>query len=410
MGRQVQMFLLEYEEVPYAALSYLTGECNYGGRVTDEKDRRCLLSILSNFYTPAIVEEKNYKFSPSGLYYAPPVSTHEGFVEYIGTLPLSQSPEVFGMHDNVDISRELQETRQLFTSILMTQARSSGGGDKTTDDVLSEISADILSKLPADLDYERAAEKWPVQYHESMNTVLLQEIIRFNRLLRIVRATLQGLQKAIKGLVVMSSELEDVASSLLIGKVPASWAAQSYPSLKPLGAYVQDFLARLQFLNDWSDRGSPVVYWISGFFFTQSFLTGVLQNYARKHALPIDALGFEFEVMARDSYDVKPDDGVYVNGLFIEGARWDAEKQVLGDALPKVLIEPMPILWLKPGVVADFKPGPSYLCPVYKTSARRGTLSTTGHSTNYVLSMLLPVDKPASFFINRGCACLLENV
>lgn len=81
-------------------------------------------------------------------------------------------------------------------------------------------------------------------YKESMNTVLLQEIIRYNRLTVEVRKTLVDLRKAIKGLALMSAELEEVFNAMLIGKVPNAWASKSYPSLKPLGSYLNDFLAR----------------------------------------------------------------------------------------------------------------------------------------------------------------------
>jgi dynein heavy chain len=64
---------------------------------------------------------------------------------------MSQAPEVFGMDDNVDISKELQETKELFDSILLTQSgHASGGSGKKTEDTLTEIASDILSKVTLD--------------------------------------------------------------------------------------------------------------------------------------------------------------------------------------------------------------------------------------------------------------------
>ncbi|KAJ7406929.1 dynein heavy chain 12, axonemal isoform X7 [Willisornis vidua] len=406
--RQLQLFINEYSHVPFEAVSYLTGECNYGGRVTDDWDRRLLLTMLDDFYNPRIVEHPRYTFSPSGNYYAPPKGTYEEYIEFIKNLPFSQHPEVFGLHENVDIAKDLRETKTLFESLLLTQGGgtqgTSGGGDST----LYAIADDILSKLPNDFDIESCLLKYPVRYEESMNPVLVQEMERFNNLIRTIRITLINLKKAIKGLVVMDAELEAVSGSLLVGKVPEKWAQHSYPSLKPLGSYIIDLLARLKFLQDWYDLGKPAVFWLSGFYFTQAFLTGAMQNYARKHRIPIDLLGYEFQVIPQDTADTAPEDGVYIHGLFLDGARWDRTKGMLTEQYPKVLFDPMPIIWIKPTPKSDIKESNAYVCPLYKTSERKGVLSTTGHSTNFVIALRLNTDQSVQHWIKRGVALLCQ--
>jgi dynein heavy chain len=415
--RQLQMFLDEYQIIPFKAIQYLTGECNYGGRVTDDWDRRTLMNILSNFLCSSVLDDPNYKFSPSGIYFAPSEGKYDGYLNYIKSLPLNQTPEIFGIHDNGDIARQLSETRSLFESVLKTQGTSLGssGGSKSNDEIVTEVSTDILARVPPPFNLELAMSKFPVKYSESMNTVLIQEMIRFNRLIQVVLVSLVNVQKAIKGLVVLSSDLEDVCKSILVGKIPTMWAARSYPSLKSLASYITDLVTRIKFFQTWFDTNRPVVFWMSGFFFTQSFITGkiflnlaTLQNYARKKTIPIDELGVDFEVMQLTSADTPPLDGVYVNGLFLEGARWSNEQMLLAESNAKILYDPLPIIWFKPILISEIRLSSTYTCPVYKTSARRGVLSTTGHSTNFVLPIRIPTNKPEKHWIGRGVACILQ--
>lgn len=191
------------------------------------------------------------------------------------------------------------------------------------------------------------------------------------------------------------------------------WKEKSYPSLKPLGSYIADLVARLQYLQSWLDVGQPKVFWVSGFFFTQSFLTGILQNYSRKHQIPIDTLTFDFDFFdeptepetLNNTY-TEPEEGCYIYGLYLEGCRWDFQKGQLAESLPKVLTTLAPIIWLRPVKQEDVREFQNYKCPVYKTSERKGTLSTTGHSTNFIMNVNMNSDQPESHWIKRGVALI----
>jgi len=414
--RQLQMFLNEFPTAPLAiplkALVYLIGECNYGGRVTDAQDRRTLMTILTDpmggpFVTSCV--DDSYRYSPSGVFYPPPAGDYESYLEFIRNLPQIAQPEVFGLHANADIRKDQQQVDRLFDSVLLTMgSASAAAGGKSREEVLMDLATSIKNKFPKPFDLEAANYKYPVDYYESMNSVLCQELVRFNRLIVVIHQTLFEFIEALQGLRVMSGDLDALGSAMFIMKIPELWSKKSYPSLKPLTSYINELIERIDMLNAWLDGGPPPVFWITGFFFTHAFLTGVLQNYARKYKHPIDLVGFDFECLPDAEYPEKPEDGAYVRGMFLEGCKWDNDTMLLAESDPKVLFTRHAHMWFKPIIISDQPEYPHYKCPLYRTSERRGVLATTGHSSNFVITLRIPSDRPETHWTKRGVAGLLS--
>ena len=134
-------------------------QCNYGGRVTDDWDRRLLGSLLSIFYNQDVVSDDTYRFSPSGTYFAPPKGSYQDYLDYIKQLPPTPHPEVFGLHENADITKDQKETQELFASILLTLPRQASGGGKSANETIDELCSDILSKLPEPFSHEDVSAK-----------------------------------------------------------------------------------------------------------------------------------------------------------------------------------------------------------------------------------------------------------
>uniref|UniRef100_A0A3Q3ICB6 AAA+ ATPase domain-containing protein n=1 Tax=Monopterus albus TaxID=43700 RepID=A0A3Q3ICB6_MONAL len=408
--------------IPWDALIYITGEITYGGRVTDAWDQRCLRTILKGFFSPNTLEP-GYTYSSSGI-----VKLPLDLVLYTHTLYL------YSLVCVMCLPPQRHETMMLINTILDVYPRSSAQhGAKSNDEIVCDLAESILAKIPEHLNMDEAVETLFVQDENgrlnSLTTVLGQEVDRFNNLLRVLRMSLVTLQKAIAGLVVMSEEMDRIYTSFLNNQVPTHWATSAYPSLKTLSSWVKDLVLRTAFIQTWITRGQPKSFWISGFFFPQGFLTGVLQNHARRYSLPIDELNFRFSLAPtyRDQAVVyealrtlpinaeldmdkelpEPEDGVLVHGMFMDAFRWDDDNMVIEDALPRVMNTMLPVVHFEPQ--QNYMPEPHlYHAPLYKTSARAGTLSTTGHSTNFVVTVMLPSKRPCDYWITKASALLCQ--
>ena len=400
---------------PLTALLHMTGELNYGGRTTDEWDLRTLKTILRDFYCDKVFNflqnwHGPYRFSRAKAYYIPPVETFEEYVEYITSLPLNESAEVFGLHKSVyiasarkDAQRFLDRAGELLRSRVFpapihraiegpklinaqqrrgrevgisgecingsrnrynpqydnrsshddqTQQHLNTSGMKVDGDEVITIIQSIIGNLPGTPNCEQVAKQYPPSYDQCMNNVLVQEVHAFSRLEETVRNSLLNVQNALDGIIIMSESYENLANDIQNNRVPSHWNDVAYPSTKSLPQWVEDFGNRVKFLGEWIELGLPSSFWISAFFFTHAFLTSVKQNFARKHTIAIDQVIFSFEVNPQKyltrSGAVAPPEGQIIHGLFLEGARWKSRARVLGEIVGVNSISPFPPIWLIP--------------------------------------------------------------
>eukprot|EP00656_Telonema_subtile_P042961 TRINITY_DN4908_c0_g1_i1.p1 TRINITY_DN4908_c0_g1~~TRINITY_DN4908_c0_g1_i1.p1 ORF type:complete len:402 (+),score=68.04 TRINITY_DN4908_c0_g1_i1:109-1206(+) len=282
--QQIGMFLDKYEDVPYKVIRELSGQIHYGGRVTDDWDRRTITTILETFVKPDVLRD-DYAFSASGNFVSIPAVDQKSYLSYVDSWSSSVAPEAFGLHDNADITCARNETFDTLSTIVALQGDAGvvSGGAKSSDETVNELASGILQRVRAPFDIAAFQTKFPTKYEDSMNTVVVQEAIRFNRLVLALRTSLQSIQLAIKGLMVMSKELEELYRAILNNQVPTIWADKAYPSLKPLAGWVSDLVDRLNMIDMWFEKGHPKAYWIGGFYFPQAFLTGILQNLSLIH-------------------------------------------------------------------------------------------------------------------------------
>lgn len=414
---QVHMYIEEQANVPWETINVSVSDVTYGGRVTDIWDKRTISSVLRAFFNPNVLDDA-FRFTDDGVYYAPPEGDIDSVRAYILQLPMEDRPEVFGLHPNAAITLQQKESRLLVSAILMCAGGGGGGGggtDSSTDSKVGEVTGKITVIMPKKYDLREAhAETFKIDARGSMTSLgvfLGQELIRFNFLIDVMTASLIQLSKAIKGEVVMSGELEMMYNCFVFQLVPKTWEEAGYPCLKPLASWVEDFSARIDFMGKWLRTGPATAYWLSGFFFPQGFMTSVKQIYSRDNQIAVDTLRIGCEITSFDPQDIDeaPVYGAYIYGLYMEGGRFSRSNMKMEESHPRQLLDIIPCIWLKPVITEDYKPESIYDCPLYKTSIRAGTLSTTGHSTNFVVALQLPSDRAQDHWIRRGCAMLCMN-
>jgi len=176
------------------------------------------------------------------------------------------------MHSNADITFQLNSSKRLCETILLTanedtntdsNDEESNNLDKTVLDIIKKL----LESLPEILKRSDASKSVKERGNDGMisiySTFLFHEIEKFSKLIIKMNETLVNLQDAIKGIALMSSELDRMFNLFLVNTVPPNWKKLSFLSLKPLGSWYDDLLKRVEYLRNWLTVELPIHHWLT---------------------------------------------------------------------------------------------------------------------------------------------------
>lgn len=378
----------------------------YGGRVIDDFDRRVVKTYMDEYMGDFIFDTFQpfhfYKNEEVDYFIPKPEkdaseSNRDLYVDCIEALPLSNTPDVFGLHPNAEIGYYTHSAKDMWSHLVELQPQTGGEtGGVSREDFIGKIATDIQGKLPPLFDVDRIRKN--IAEITPTYVVLLQELDRFNVLIKKMSTSLINLQRALAGEVGMSSELDEVARALFNGQIPNIWRKLAPATLKSLGNWMEHFLKRLNQYSQWVNDGEPAVIWLSGLHIPESYLTALVQATCRKNGWPLDRSTLYTTVTKyRTAEEVteRAHAGCFVSGLYLEGASWDLEAGCLRRPKPKVLVEELPVLKVIPIEAHRLKLQNTYRAPVYTTSQRRNAmgvglvfeadLATHEHISHWVL-------------------------
>lgn len=397
-------------KIPWEDLRYIFGEIMYGGHIVDDWDRRMCGKYLSYFMQDDILDEMELVPYAEGLSWkSPGPGTHEKYLEHIETMP-PESPLFFGMHPNAEIDFRTKMCANIFELLQSMQPKQAPGQGTGEQDVFAtnhaeEMCNEILDEVrEVRFNVEEAAMNLTEEEKGPYPFVLLQECECMNCLVREMVRGLNELQQGFKGELTMSEHMEQLADALTEESLPVWWVKLGFPSTRPLRSWLVNLKDRCAQLDDWfpDPPAVPKVVDVSKLFNPQSFLTAIKQVCCQNQKLELDRLHVFTEVTKRidtKSVDIGAKEGAYVTGMYLEGARWDANTNCLEDSRPKEMFTRLPVINCKAGLQQEREDKNVYLCPTYCVPTRR---------PHFVFVAQLRTKQPAAKWVLAGVAIILD--
>merc|ERR1711871_470635 len=418
--------------ISWVTLQYMICEAQYGGRITDNTDRRMFRNYAHTWVDSTCLEE-GYTYNPAVpilkipkdfQYILPNYETIEQYRAYCASMPEIDSPEISGLHPNADLTYRVKEANHLLAQMSESQPKGGGGGGGLSPAaVVFEKAVELAARMPEyyrEDDYNAKINKLG-GFSVPLNIFLFQEIQRLQNVINKVGTMLKSIQLAINGEVVMTAELQDAITFMFEAKAPKTWvytvSGDEFSWILPtLGLWWTSFLERDDQDRTWMEHGRPKSYWLTGFFNPCGLLTAMKQEVTRKHkgeAWALDDVIYHTEasqMMGFDHVRGPPAEGLYIHGLSLDGGAYDKQNQMMCEQEPKKLFVPLPVLLVSANIATAqvkvvkelYGPQGPYESPVYKYPAR------TDRFYVFSVNIRCTVEKNPIFWGLRG-VCLLCN-
>ena len=357
------------QDISWPTIKYMISQAQYGGKVTDDMDKRLLCCYAEVMFTPAIFkpdfhfepkEEDRVSQIPGNFSYkVPPFKLCTELRAYASEFPDIDNPEIYGMHPNADLTFRRKEGLALLATLADTQPKTSGGGGGglSREDIVYEKAGQLRERTPAEFRYDvymRAIRKQG-GLDVPMNVFLYQEVQRFAGVQKLVRDDLLAVQLAIKGEVTMTQAILVSINELYAAQVPNVWmftiTGMLFSFMLPnISLWFNALQARWDQWNSWLQNGRPRSFWMTGFYNPQGFLTAMKQEVTRAHrqqSWALDDVTYQTNVTKYRSFDAvnsRPEEGVYCHGLSIDGASWSLRDGCVVEPEPKKLFAQLPVL------------------------------------------------------------------
>lgn len=392
---------LEFSTLSWSTLQFMVGDVQYGGRITDDMDRRLFGAYMETWFSSGTLSN-DFSFNPE----KPLNKLNDNFqykirdylelgdyLKYIQSFPDIDSPEIFGMHPNADLTFRFKEATSLLNTILETQPKQTDGSSagQTREDIVLAKCQSLIEAVPVGFTEDELEERIIALggYEQPLNIFLFQEVQRLQATIVKVRSTLTLTSQAIRGEVVVTGDVMTNIDAIFNARVPPLWlysvAGDELSWLAPnLGIWFGGLLSRETQYRTWLTRGRPSSFWLAGFFNPQGFLTAIQQEITRAHkqeSWALDSMVLHSELTDISSVEgVKsaPKEGAYIYGLFMDGAAWSQSAGgTITESPPKKLFSSLPVMYVtavtkmaKKSSSIDYGPFGGYDCPVYKYPAR----------------------------------------